>query len=67
VSASQGNLVLLPTLPHRLAQHNYGADTLTFRPQRWLDTAPAGPEGSGGNNANALPKPNTFLYGPRDW
>ena len=61
----QGTLVMLPTLPNGLAQHNYGADALTFRPQRWLETAPAGPDGS--SPGNTLPDPNTFLSGPRDW
>jgi hypothetical protein len=59
----QGTLVMMPAFPHGLAQHNYGADSLVFKPQRWMDTAPAGPDG----NAHTLPDPNTFLSGPRDW
>jgi hypothetical protein len=53
----QETVVLLPTLPHGLAQHNFGADTLAFKPQRWMDTAPAGPDGASGGNTNALPDP----------
>jgi hypothetical protein len=73
-NAPQGTIVMLPTLPLGLAQHNYGADAFIFKPQRWLDAAQppagaaaAGPDASSPRNANTLPDPNSFLSGPRDW
>lgn len=72
----QGTVVMLPTLPLGLAQHNYGPDALSFRPQRWMAAAaaPAAAAASAGpddvnpaNSTDVLPDPNSFLSGPRDW
>lgn len=35
----QGTIVMLPTLPYGLSQHNYGPDALAFKPQRWMAAA----------------------------
>lgn len=53
----KGTLVLIPTMPYGLAQHNYGSDASEFKPQRWLTGAAATKSHTGALENPAAPPP----------
>jgi len=59
--ASQGALVMIPSLALSLSSHNYGPDTLSFKPDRWISSndTTSSTEGALPPAAPAAKKPET--------